>query len=186
MHETREANALFDLFDGRLEIVEQEETGQPVRFLRVNSLRGRKYLPHQALLTSLADGIGLETSQEIASTDASSSFGVQVPEGERRLAAIMFTDMVGYTSLTQRNEPLALKVIEKHNQLIRPLFLRYRGREIKAMGDSFMIEFESALDATNCAIEIQRVLHDYNVSARDEWRIVLRIGVHLGDVVHSG
>jgi class 3 adenylate cyclase len=97
----------------------------------------------------------------------------------------MFTDMVGYTTLTQSNEPLALKVLERHNQLIRPILPRYRGREIKAMGDSLMVEFESALDATNCAIEIQRLLHDYNVSARDEWRIILRIGVHLGDVVHS-
>jgi class 3 adenylate cyclase len=97
----------------------------------------------------------------------------------------MFTDMVGYTTLTQSNEPLALKVVERHNQLIRPILPRYRGREIKAMGDSLMVEFESALDATNCAIEIQHLLHDYNISARDEWRIILRIGVHLGDVVHS-
>jgi len=108
-----------------------------------------------------------------------------LPEGERRLAAIMFTDMVGYTKLTQSNEPLALKVLERHNQIIRPILPRYRGREIKAMGDSLMVEFESALDATSCAIEIQHALHDYNVSARDEWRIILRIGVHLGDVVHS-
>jgi len=48
-----------------------------------------------------------------------------------------------------------------------------------------MVEFESALDATNCAIEYQRLLHDYNVSALDEWRIILRNRSHLGDVVHS-
>src|SRR3989475_10318699 len=185
MHGTQEVNALFDLFDGRLEIVEHEETGQPVRFLRVNSLRGHKYLPHQALLTSSAHEIGVEAAPTILPPSIPLSSEYQLPEGERRLAAIMFTDMVGYTKLTQSNEPLALKVLERHNQIIRPILPRYRGREIKAMGDSLMVEFESALDATSCAIEIQHALHDYNVSARDEWRIILRIGVHLGDVVHS-
>jgi len=183
MHGTQEVNALFDLFDGRMEIVEHEETGQPVRFLRITSLRGHKYLPHQALLTSLAHGTGIEVSLAVPSIPLSPEF--QLPEGERRLAAIMFTDMVDYTKLTQSNEPLALRVLERHNQIIRPILPRYRGREIKAMGDSLMVEFESALDATSCAIEIQHALHDYNVSARDEWRIILRIGVHLGDVVHS-
>jgi len=186
MHGTQEVNALFDLFDGRMEIVEHEETGQPVRFLRVTSLRGRKYLPHQAMLTlPPAHVTRVEASRTILPPSIPLSPEFQLPEGERRLAAIMFTDMVGYTTLTQSNEPLALKVLERHNQLIRPILPRYRGREIKAMGDSLMVEFESALDATDCAIEIQRLLHDYNVSARDEWRIILRIGVHLGDVVHS-
>ena len=185
MHGTQEVNALFDLFDGRMEIVEHEETGQPVRFLRVTSLRGHKYLPHQALLTLAAYGTGIEESQGVRPSSIPSPSEFQLPQGERRLAAIMFTDMVGYTTLTQSNEPLALKVLERHNQLIRPILPRYRGREIKAMGDSLMVEFESALDATNCAIEIQHLLHDYNVSASNEWRIILRIGVHLGDVVHS-
>jgi len=185
MHGTQEVNALFDLFDGRLEIVEHEETGQPVRFLRINSLRGHRYLPHLALLASPAQGTGVEASQTVHPSSIPLSSEFQLPEGERRLAAIMFTDMVGYTRLTQTNEPLALQVLEKHNQLIRPIFPRYRGREIKAMGDSLMVEFDSALDATNCAVEIQRLLHDYNVSASDEWRIILRVGVHLGDVIHS-
>ena len=181
MHGTQEVNALLDLFDGRMEIVEHEETEQPVRFLRITSLRGHKYLPHQALLTSPAHGTGIDASRTVPSIPLSPEF--RLPEGERRLAAIMFTDMVGYTKLTQSNEPLALKVLERHNQIIRPILPRYR--EIKAMGDSLMVEFESALDATSCAIEIQHALHDYNVSARDEWRIILRIGIHLGDVVHS-
>jgi adenylate cyclase len=98
----------------------------------------------------------------------------------------MFTDMVGYTALTQSNESQALGVLERHNRLIRPFFPKFHGTEVKTIGDSFMVEFDSALDATNCAIEIQRFLHDYNVSSRDDWKITLRIGVHLGDVVHEG
>ena len=105
---------------------------------------------------------------------------------ERRLAAIMFTDMVGFKALTQSDEAQSLAVLERHNKLLRPIFPRFRGREVKTIGDSFLVEFGSALDATNCAVEVQRFLHDYNISSRDEWKITLRIGVHLGDVVRSG
>ena len=105
---------------------------------------------------------------------------------ERRLAAIMFTDMVGFTALTQSDESQSLAVLERHNRLLRPFFAKFRGREIKTMGDSFLVEFDSALDVVNCAIEVQRFLHDYNISSRDGWKIALRIGVHLGDVVRAG
>jgi TolB-like protein len=98
----------------------------------------------------------------------------------------MYTDIVGYTALTQSDEAQTLAVLERHNRLLRPIFPRFHGREVKAIGDSFLVEFESALDATNCAVEIQRLLHDYNISSRDEWKITLRIGIHLGDVVRSG
>lgn len=98
----------------------------------------------------------------------------------------MFTDMVGYTALTQSNEPLAMKVLERHNQLLRPMFSKHHGKEIKSLGDSFLVEFDSALDALNCALEIQSFLHDYNISSDHGWRISLRIGIHLGDVVHQG
>jgi adenylate cyclase len=98
----------------------------------------------------------------------------------------MFTDMIGYTALTQTNESQAMQVLQRHNQLLRPYFPRYNGREVKAIGDSFLVEFASALDAAKCAIEIQTFLHDYNASSKDEWKIKLRIGIHLGDVVHQG
>ena len=94
--------------------------------------------------------------------------------------------MVGFTALTQSDEAQSLAVLERHNRFLRPIFTKYRGREVKTMGDSFLVEFESALDATTCAVEIQRFLHDYNISSRDDWKITLRIGIHLGDVVRSG
>ena len=105
-------------------------------------------------------------------------------DNERSLAAIMFTDMVGFTALTQSDEAQSLAVLARHNRLLRPIFSKYRGREVKTIGDSFLVEFDSALDATNCAVEAQRFLHDYNISSSDEWKITLRIGVHLGDVEH--
>ncbi|HVH14333.1 MAG TPA: adenylate/guanylate cyclase domain-containing protein [Candidatus Angelobacter sp.] len=106
-------------------------------------------------------------------------------ESGRRLAAIMFTDMVGYTALAQADEPLALDVLARHHKLLRPIFPKFHGKEVKTIGDSFLVEFDSALDAANCAVEIQRYLRDYNASASDKWKVKLRIGVHLGDIVRA-
>ena len=108
-----------------------------------------------------------------------------VEDGQRRLAAIMFTDMVGYSALAQADESAALSVLRRHNRLLRPIFAKHHGREIKTVGDAFLVEFDSAQDATQCALEIQQSLHDYNASAPDDWRILVRIGIHVGDVVQS-
>lgn len=105
-----------------------------------------------------------------------------MPTG-RRLAAIMFTDIVGYTALAQKDESLALRALEKHNLLLRLVLKRHHGREVKTMGDAFLVEFGSALDATNCALEIQQVMHDSNLSSKEPWKTQVRIGIHLGDVV---
>ena len=97
----------------------------------------------------------------------------------------MFTDMVGYTALGQRNESLSLALVEEQRKLIRPILSRHNGREVKTIGDAFLVEFPSALDAVRCAYDIQRAAREYNISAPTEQRIHLRVGVHLGDVVES-
>jgi adenylate cyclase len=104
------------------------------------------------------------------------------PSEERRLAAIVFTDMVGFTALTQQNEPRALELLEEHRALVRATLPRHRGREVKTMGDAFLLEFASALDATTCAIEVQRAVRKRNQIHR-RTPIQLRIGIHLGDLV---
>src|SRR5579871_6743479 len=105
-------------------------------------------------------------------------------QGERQLVAIMFTDIVGYTALTQRNEALALQLVERHWRIIRPILARFGGKEVKTIGDSFLIEFASALQATECAFEIQRALRDYNeLAGSPTEQISIRIGIHIGDVV---
>jgi adenylate cyclase len=96
----------------------------------------------------------------------------------------MFTDMVGYSALTQKNEALALAVLEEHRTILRPFFQKHDGREIKTAGDSFLVEFNSAVESTNCAIEIQSALHERNKTETLERQILLRIGIHIGDVVY--
>ena len=97
---------------------------------------------------------------------------------ERKLAAIMFTDMVGYSHLAQKDEAHAFELLERHREFVRPLFRKHRGREIKTMGDAFLVEFSSALEAVNCACEIQSNLHRESPN-----EIQLRIGIHVGDVM---
>src|SRR5437868_5834307 len=106
------------------------------------------------------------------------------PTEERKLAAIMFTDMVGYSALAQRDDKVALELLEEHRRLLRELFPRFHGTEIKTIGDAFLVEFGSALEAAQCAIEIQRTLAKRNHDVTSNRRIELKIGIHIGDVVH--
>lgn len=103
----------------------------------------------------------------------------------RRLAAIMFTDTVGFTASTQTNEAGALVSLKEQEELIRPLFSIHQGREIKSTGDGFLVEFGSALRAVQCAIDIQQHLHERN-SQPGVIPIQLRVGIHLGDVEERG
>ncbi|MFC2124724.1 adenylate/guanylate cyclase domain-containing protein [Bacteroidota bacterium] len=97
-----------------------------------------------------------------------------MPE-DRRLAAIMFTDIVGYTSLMGSDEDKAFQLLRKNRDLQRPLIKKYRGEWLKEMGDGILAQFNSATDAVECAIEIQQ-------QAKQKFEGQIRIGIHLGDV----
>ena len=107
-------------------------------------------------------------------------------DGERRLAAIMFTDMVGFTALAQRDEALAMRLLDEQRRVIRSLLTEYKGREVETIGDAFFVEFASTLDAVQCAVAIQSTLKEWNAGHPAEDRVLIRIGIHLGDVLHRG
>ena len=100
-------------------------------------------------------------------------------ELKRKLVAIMFTDMAGYTALMQKDEQRARELIENQRELITPLVKKHDGEVLQYVGDGTFCTFNSAIEAVNCAIEIQRAL-----AGEDE--INLRIGIHVGDVVVKG
>ena len=104
---------------------------------------------------------------------------------DRKLAAIMFTDIVGFTSLGQKNESLALALLEEHRKLTRSILKKHHGREVKTIGDAFLVEFASALGAVTCAHEIQKAIFENNQSTPNDRKLRVRIGVHLGDIVDS-
>src|SRR6202035_5695007 len=105
---------------------------------------------------------------------------------QRKIAAIMFTDMVGYSALAQRDEGLALELLDEHRAFLRPAFLKHQGQEVKTMGDGFLVEFASAIAAVNCAVEIQEALARRNLDAPADRQLQVRIGIHLGDVLRRG
>jgi len=100
-----------------------------------------------------------------------------MPE-DRRLAAIMFTDIVGYTALMGSDEDKAFKVLRKNREIQRPIIKKYRGEWLKEMGDGILASFTTASDAVRCAGEIQ-----YEAKKAG---IPLRIGIHEGEVVFEG
>ena len=96
----------------------------------------------------------------------------------RELAAIMFSDVVGYTAIMGRDEQQALRALEDHRELLRQLLPKFNGRMVGEIGDGTLTSFHSALDAVNCARAVQAAL-----DGKNEFQV--RIGIHVGDVVFS-
>ena len=103
---------------------------------------------------------------------------------DRKLAAIMFTDIVGFTQMMGDSEDVAIDILGQQDSIFNPLLDSYNGNLLKKMGDGLLIEFPSAVQAVECAINIQSDIKKYNESAENEFHI--RIGIHLGDVLTLG
>ena len=106
---------------------------------------------------------------------------------ERRLAAILAADVVGYSRLIRADEEGTLAAFQAlRSELIDPKITAHKGRIVKAMGDGILVEFASVVDAVRGAAEIQQLIGEHNTSLPEDRRIVFRIGVNLGDVVIDG
>jgi serine/threonine-protein kinase len=103
-------------------------------------------------------------------------------QSARSLAAIVFTDVVGYSALSHRDDANALRLVEEHFRMVRQIAPGFGGRVIKTIGDSVHLEFASAQSATACAIAIQQRHQQRNARVAEAQQFQIRIGVHLGDV----
>jgi adenylate cyclase len=110
-----------------------------------------------------------------------------VTREQRKLAAILAADVVGYSRLMGRDESGTLARVREHRTVrLEPTLARYGGRLIKLIGDGALVEFASAVDALSAAIEFQQAVNDVAADRPEPERIVFRIGLHLGDVIVEG
>src|SRR5271163_3409679 len=104
----------------------------------------------------------------------------------RKLAAILCSDVVGYSRLASADEDRILARLRAlRSDLIDPTIAVHHGRIVKRTGDGLIVEFRSVVDAVRCAIEVQNAMVERNAGVPEDRRIILRIGIHLGDVVEE-
>jgi len=104
----------------------------------------------------------------------------------RKLAAIMFTDIVGYSRIMSIDETHGMNLLDTHDAILTPIVEEKNGKVLKKIGDAIFAEFKSAVEAVECAIQIQSTLKEYNKERKIDDKIIIRIGIHLGDVVVHG
>jgi len=103
---------------------------------------------------------------------------------ERKLAAVLAADVVGYSRMMADDEVATLAALTHHREeLIAPLVSEHRGRVVKLMGDGLLAEFASVVDAVQCAIAVQRGMSDRNLDVSEARRVTLRIGINIGDII---
>src|SRR2546425_4369210 len=101
----------------------------------------------------------------------------------RKLAAIMFTDMVGFSRQMGADEVRMLRLLEVHNRIIQQAVVEHHGAVIKTIGDAFLVDFPSVVHAVQCAQRIQAQFRTHNAEEEPTEQIHVRIGIHSGDIV---
>lgn len=103
---------------------------------------------------------------------------------ERKLCAILAADVVGYSTLMERDEAGTFELLRAgRKELFEPEIARHHGRIFKLMGDGMLVEFGSVVDAVECAVSLQRGLAERSTAALEHQRIQLRIGINFGEVI---
>src|SRR4030095_2001919 len=117
-------------------------------------------------------------SKNSRSEKPTTTTSIKTTQPSRRLAAIMFNDIAGYTAMMGHDEAKALRILERNRDLLNSALQKFDGRMLKEMGDGSLSSFQSVVDAVNCAVEIQNAL-------KDDAELKLRIALHIGDVVFT-
>ncbi len=122
----------------------------------------------------------------MADEDLKTEDSEEAEESNRKLAAIMFTDIKGFSRKMGKDEKAAMEILKKHDAMMRVFVAKHGGKVIKSIGDSFMVDFPSAVNAVKCSIKAQEYFFKHNEDKSDFDKIEIRIGIHLGDVVIVG
>src|SRR5262249_43468521 len=109
----------------------------------------------------------------------------KTPSMNRRLAAILAADIAGYSRLMGEDEAATVRDLKGHQAVVLPLVGKHGGRVIDTAGDGILAEFPSAIGASECAIEIQAIMAARNAEVSEPRRMLFRIGINLGDVIHD-
>jgi adenylate cyclase len=104
---------------------------------------------------------------------------------KRKLIAILSADVVGYSRLMEDNEETTIQTLNAYRNSMTSLIQQHRGRVVDSTGDNLMAEFNSAVDAVNCAVEIQRELAERNADLSSKRKMEFRIGINVGDVIEE-
>ena len=104
----------------------------------------------------------------------------------RKLAAILFADVVGYSRLMGEDEAGTARAVREHREAARPIVATHGGRIVRTIGDGLLLEFPSVVAAVECAVAIQKLMVERNADTPEPKRILYRIGVNLGDVLIEG
>ncbi len=119
-----------------------------------------------------------------ATTAGGQPFDVKRQENEKKqIMVIMMTDIVGYSAKMEKDEAATYALLKEHNTIMRRAITTHRGKEIKTIGDAFMVVFESPLEALRCGIAMQTELHAFNKPRPANDQLKVRIGIHRGEVI---
>jgi class 3 adenylate cyclase len=104
----------------------------------------------------------------------------------RKLAAIMFTDIKDFTKRMNASESLGMRLLQTHNDIMDGAIQRHQGVLVKNIGDAYLVDFSSAVNAVEAAVDAQGQFARFNKDAGPDEEILVRISIHLGDVVVQG
>ena len=103
----------------------------------------------------------------------------------RKLAAIMFTDIVGFSRQMGTDETRTMRLLALHNQVLQHAVTTHKGTVIKTVGDAFLVDFPSVVNAVQCAQQVQAHFRTHNAEKESAEQIHVRIGIHLGDIIQQ-